>query len=165
MNFQKLFLTFFGTGLSPIAPGTIGSLAAIPFGLLIMFTLGANSLVSLVLVLSIIAILEINRYEKNGGVHDDKSIVIDEVVGIWLTMAITFAGAIKIFPHPYTLYFALILSFASFRLFDIWKPSTIGYIDKKVPGGLGVVGDDLLAGFAAGVFNLVIFKVATYLLN
>ncbi len=159
---QKLFLTFFGSGLSPIAPGSVGSLMAMPFGLAVIFYLGANSLVSLVLVLSIIAVFEINRYEKNGGKHDDKSIVIDEVIGIWLTMAITFAGAVQIFPHPYTLYLATILSFVSFRVFDIWKPSTIGYIDRKVPGGLGVVGDDLLAGFAAGVLNLVIFKIVAY---
>jgi len=161
---QKLFLTFFGAGLSPVAPGTVGSLAALPFGLLVLFYLGANSLVSLVFVLSIIAIFEINRYEKNGGPHDDKSIVIDEVVGVWLSLAITFAGVITMFSNDYALYSAITLSFLSFRLFDIWKPSTIGYIDRKIPGGLGVVGDDLLAGFAAGVFNLALFKLFEYLL-
>ena len=139
---QKLFLTFFGAGLSPVAPGTVGSLVALPFGLLVLFYLGANSLVSLVFVLSIIAIFEINRYEKNGGPHDDKSIVIDEVVGVWLSLAITFAGVITMFSNDYALYSAITLSFLSFRLFDIWKPSTIGYIDRKIPGGLGVVGDD-----------------------
>jgi len=161
---QKLFLTFFGAGLSPVAPGTVGSLVALPFGLLVLFYLGANSLVSLVFVLSIIAIFEINRYEKNGGPHDDKSIVIDEVVGVWLSLAITFAGVITMFSNDYALYSAITLSFLSFRLFDIWKPSTIGYIDRKIPGGLGVVGDDLLAGFAAGVFNLALFKLFEYLL-
>jgi len=161
MNLQKLFLTFFGSGLSPKAPGTVGTLAAMPFGYLIMFYLGVNSLTSFVIVFSIIAVFEINKFEKNGGLHDDKSIVIDEVVGIWLTMAITYGG-IMIWQNQYSYIIAGILSFISFRLFDIWKPSTINYIDKKVKGGLGVVGDDLLAGFAAGVLNLLIFRILSY---
>ncbi len=161
MNLQKLLLTFFGSGLSPYAPGTVGTVAAMPFGLAIIYYLGANSLTTVVIVVSIIAILEINKYEKNGGIHDDKSIVIDEAVGVWLTMAITFGG-LTIWQNNYSFYVAILLSFISFRLFDIWKPSTIGYIDRKVKGGLGVVGDDLLAGFAAGVMNLLIFNALTY---
>jgi phosphatidylglycerophosphatase A len=51
---------------------------------------------------------------------------------------------------------ALVLSFATFRLFDIWKPSTIGLIDRKVKGGLGVMGDDILAGFASAFLSIVI---------
>ncbi len=161
MNLRRLLLTFFGTGLSPIAPGTVGTAASIPFGLLVIDYFGANSLTTLVIVLSIISIIEINKYEKEGGIHDDKSIVIDETVGVWLTMAITFGG-LPIWNNPYNYYTAIAISFLSFRLFDIWKPSTIGYIDKKVAGGVGVVGDDLLAGFAAGVMNLLIFRALSY---
>ncbi len=161
MTLQKLLLTFFGSGLSPVAPGTVGTAAAMPFGLAIIYYMGANSLTTLVIVLSIISILEINKYEKNGGIHDDKSIVVDEAVGVWLTMAITFGG-LSIWQNEYIYTIAIILSFANFRLFDIWKPSTIGYIDKKIKGGLGVVGDDLLAGLAAGVMNLLIFKALNY---
>jgi phosphatidylglycerophosphatase A len=76
-------------------------------------------------------------------------------------MAITFGG-LTIWQNQYAIYVAAALSFISFRVFDIWKPSTIGYIDAKVKGGLGVVGDDLLAGFAAGIMNLLIFRVLTY---
>ena len=161
MNLQKLFLTFFGSGLSPVAPGTVGTAAAIPFGLAIMYYFGVNSLTTVVIVFSIIAIFEINKYEKQGGVHDDKSIVIDEAVGVWLTMAITYGG-VSLWQDPYNQYLALLLSFLTFRLFDIWKPSTIGYIDRKVKGGAGVVLDDLLAGFAAGVLNLLLFRALTY---
>ncbi len=161
MTLQKLLLTFFGSGLSPVAPGTVGTAAAMPFGLAIIYYMGANSLTTLVIVLSIISILEINKYEKNGGIHDDKSIVVDEAVGVWLTMAITFGG-LSIWQNEYIYTIAIVLSFANFRLFDIWKPSTIGYIDKKIKGGLGVVGDDLLAGLAAGVMNLLIFKALNY---
>lgn len=162
MNLRRVFLTFFGSGLSPVAPGTIGTLASMPFGLLIMYYFGPSSLTTVVIVVSVIAILEINKYEQEGGEHDDKSIVIDESVGVWLTMAITFGG-LSLWQSEYAFYLALILSFISFRFFDIWKPSTIGYIDRRVKGGLGVVGDDLLAGFAAGVLNLLIFRVLNYL--
>ncbi len=159
---RKLFLTFFGSGLSPFAPGTVGTAAAMPLGLLIMFYLGAGTLTTLVIVVSIIAVFEINKYEKSTKTHDDKSIVIDEAAGVWLTMAITYGG-IALWNNEYILYIAGILSFLSFRLFDIWKPSTIGYIDRKVPGGLGVMGDDLLAGLAAGIMNLLIFRILAYL--
>ena len=161
MNFNKLLITFFGSGLSPVAPGTAGTLAAMPFGLAIIYYLGINSLTTAVIVFTIIGIFEINKYEKVTDTHDDKSIVIDEAVGVWLTMVITYGG-LSIWHNQYIEYIAVILSFASFRLFDIWKPSTIGYIDRKVKGGLGVIGDDLLAGFAAGIFNLLIFKVLSY---
>jgi phosphatidylglycerophosphatase A len=161
MNFNKLLLTFLGSGLSPIAPGTVGTIAAMPFGFLAIYYFGASSLTTLVIVFTIIGILEINKYEKAGGEHDNKSIVIDEAVGVWLTMAITYGG-ISLWQNSYIIYIAGVLSFLGFRLFDIWKPSTIGYIDRKVKGGLGVVGDDLLAGFAAGVLNLLIFRVLAY---
>lgn len=161
MNLQKLLLTFFGSGLSPVAPGTVGTLAALPFGVAVIALFGAATLTTVVIVFTIIAILEINRYEKSGGVHDEKSIVIDEAVGVWLTMAITYGG-LSLWQNPYSEYIALILSFIGFRLFDIWKPSTIGYIDKEVKGGAGVVLDDLLAGFAAGVLNLLLFRVLSY---
>ncbi len=162
MDLRKLFLTFLGSGLSKYAPGTMGTIAAIPIGLLVIYYFGANSLTTLVIVVSIIAIIEINKYEKLTNSHDDKYIVIDEAVGVWLTMAITYGG-LSIWQNQYNFYIALILSFINFRLFDIWKPSTIGYIDRKVKGGLGVVGDDLLAGFAAGVLNLLIFRILSYL--
>lgn len=161
MNIQKLLLTFFGSGLSPVAPGTIGTLAAIPFGMAIIAFFGVGALTTVVIVFTIIAILEINKYEKSGNPHDDQSIVIDEAVGVWLTMAITYGG-LSLWQNPYSEYVALALSFLGFRLFDIWKPSTIGYIDREVKGGAGVVFDDLLAGFAAGVLNLLIFRVLTH---
>jgi len=161
MNWQKLLLTFFGSGLSPVAPGTVGTLAAMPIGFLVIFYVGADSLTTLVIAFTIISIFEINKYEKAGGVHDDKSIVIDEAVGVWLTMAITYGG-LSIWQNEYAPYLAGVLSFLSFRFFDIWKPSTIGYIDRKVKGGAGVVFDDLLAGFAAGVLNLLIFRILSY---
>ncbi|MEA3418543.1 MAG: phosphatidylglycerophosphatase A [Campylobacterota bacterium] len=155
MNLQKLFLTFFGAGLSPKAPGTVGTLAALPVGVAILYFMGPETLFMVTLAVTVIGIFEINKYEKLTGEHDQKEIVIDEAVGIWLTLLISYTTALTV-SYPYAEWLAILFSFASFRLFDIWKPSTIGWIDRNVKGGLGVMGDDILAGFAAGFLTIVI---------
>jgi phosphatidylglycerophosphatase A len=139
---RRLFLTFFYSGLSPWAPGTAGSIVAAFVGALLMHYLPLNTFFLLTILLSIIGVRETNIYEKQTGTHDDKSIVIDEVVGLWLAFVIAQA----------TDNWILIgLCFVYFRIFDIWKPSLIGRIDRNVKGGLGVIGDDLLAGVLAGI--------------
>ncbi len=155
MTVQKLFLTFFGAGLSPKAPGTIGTLAALPVGLAIIYYLGMQTLFLVTLVISIVGIFEINKYERNTGIHDHQQIVIDEAVGIWLSLMVALSTAISV-SFPYAELAAIVLSFLTFRLFDIWKPSTIGKIDRDVDGGLGVMGDDMLAGIAGGLLSAVI---------
>ncbi len=137
---QKLFLTFFYSGLSPWAPGTAGSIVAGFVGVLILQYVQVDTLLLLTILITIIGIKQINLYEKETGTHDDKSIVIDEVVGLWLAFVIASDN-----------YTQIILCFIFFRIFDIWKPSIIGRIDRNVKGGLGVMGDDLLAGLLAGV--------------
>jgi len=87
----------------------------------------------------------IDRYEVFYGVHDPKEIVIDELVGIWI--AISLVG---------TSLLAILLAFFTFRLFDIWKPSIIGKVDRDVKGGNGVVLDDALAGVFAGILSALI---------
>ncbi|SFV51453.1 Phosphatidylglycerophosphatase A [hydrothermal vent metagenome] len=155
MTLQKLFLTFFGSGLSPKAPGTVGTLASLPFGVIIIDTMGVDTLFMLTLAITIIGIFEINKYEKITGIHDQQEIVIDETAGIWLTLMISYS-TLSTLSFEYAEVTTIILSFLSFRLFDIWKPSTIGVIDKKVDGGLGVMGDDILAGFAGGFLTVLI---------
>jgi phosphatidylglycerophosphatase A len=155
MNLNRLFITFFGTGLAPKAPGTVGSLAALIVGILILEVFPMQTLFMLTLAISIIAIFEINRYEKETRSHDDKSIVIDEVAGMWIAMMFAISTA-QSMSYPFAWEIAIVSSFASFRLFDIWKPSTIGTIDRKVKGGLGVMGDDILAGVAGGLLSIVI---------
>ena len=155
MNLNRLFITFFGTGLSPKAPGTVGSFAALLAGLGILQIFPMQTLFMLTLVITIIAIFEINKYEKETGVHDDKSIVIDEVSGMWIAMMFALSTA-ETMSYPYVYEIALIASFATFRLFDIWKPSIIGVIDRKVGGGIGVMGDDVIAGIAGGLLSIVI---------
>lgn len=150
MTIQKLFLTFGGAGLSPKAPGTVGTLASLPVGLLILYYLGMETLFMLTLAITIIGIFEVNKYEKTTGVHDQQHIVIDEAAGMWLSLLIVHSTALSVtYPHAEPL--GILFGFGAFRLFDIWKPSTIGWIDRELKGGLGVMLDDVLAGIAGGL--------------
>ncbi len=155
MTVQKLFLTFFGAGLSPKAPGTAGTLASLPVGLFILYYFGMETLFMLTLAITVIGIFEINKYEKATGIHDHQQIVIDETVGMWLSLMIAMSTAITM-TYPYAELLAVIFSFAAFRLFDIWKPSTIGWIDRELKGGMGVMLDDVLAGIAGGLLSVVV---------
>ncbi len=155
MTVQKLFLTFFGAGLSPKAPGTAGTLASLPVGLFILYYFGMETLFMLTLAITVIGIFEINKYEKATGIHDHQQIVIDEAVGMWLSLMIAMSTAITV-TYPYAELLAVIFSFAAFRLFDIWKPSTIGWIDRELKGGMGVMLDDVLAGIAGGLLSVVV---------
>jgi phosphatidylglycerophosphatase A len=155
MTIQKLFLTFFGSGLSPKAPGTVGSLAALPVGVAILYYLGIESLFMLTIAVTIIGIFEVNKYERVTGEHDQGHIVIDEAVGMWLSLMIAYSTMITLH-YPYVEILSLLFSFAAFRLFDIWKPSTIGWIDREWKGGYGVMLDDVLAGIAGGLLSAMI---------
>jgi len=155
MNINRLFLTFFGSGLSPWAPGTVGSLAALVTGVTILQFFPTQTLFMLTLAIAIIGIFEINKYEKETKTHDDKSIVIDEVAGMWLALTIAVSTAEKM-SYAYANEVAIVASFVAFRFFDIWKPSTIGTIDRRVTGGVGVMGDDILAGIAGGFLSVII---------
>ncbi|TLD85024.1 phosphatidylglycerophosphatase A [Helicobacter sp. MIT 11-5569] len=141
---QKMFLTLFFSGLSRVAPGTIGTLVALPFGFLISYYIAPSTLLLSALLFSAIGVKIIDNYEKQGLDHDRSEIVIDELAGVWVSIAMI--------GHSI---FGLFLSFILFRIFDIWKPSIIGKIDREAKGGLGVMGDDLLAGFFAGLLGLI----------
>ncbi len=155
MTLQKLFLTFGGAGLSPNAPGTVGTLASLPVGLALLYYLGMETLFMATLAITIIGIFEINKYEKNTGMHDQQHIVIDEAAGMWLSLMVAHSTAITM-TYPYAQWLAILFSFAAFRLFDIWKPSTIGWIDRELKGGMGVMLDDVLAGIAGGLLSALL---------
>ena len=155
MTLQKLFLTFGGAGLSPKAPGTVGTLASLPVGVAVLYSFGMETLFMLTLAITVIGIFEINKYEKLTGIHDQQEIVIDEAAGMWLALMIAVSSAATM-TYPYAEVLAIILSFAAFRLFDIWKPSTIGWIDREIKGGLGVMMDDVVAGVAGGLLTAVV---------
>ena len=149
---RQLFLTFFYSGLLPYAPGTWGTIAGAVAGVFILKFLGLQTLFLGMILITIISINEINKEEKLSGDHDQSWIVIDEVAGIWLAMSMSGATMMQI-----------ILSVIFFRVFDIWKPSVIGRIDREVKGGLGVMGDDLLAGVFAGIASAGVYQALGYL--
>ncbi len=152
MNLRKFFLTVGFSGLSPKAPGTVGSFVSLFIGLFLLEFLHVSTLFLLSLLITVIAIKQIDIYEKEVGMHDGKEIVIDELAGMWITLSICGINSSNI------LYMAPI-AFIFFRLFDIWKPSFIGKIDRDVKGGLGVMGDDVLAGIAAGIASAGVYQL------
>lgn len=159
MNY--FFITLFYSGLSPKAPGTVGTLVSLPLGMLILIYLDAQTLFLAAALISVIAIKSINKYEAKTGIHDDKRIVIDELAGMWFALSV--APAISIGIEDITVLengflIQSILSFILFRYFDIFKPSIIGRIDREVKGGLGVMGDDIIAGFAAGISSALLWQ-------
>jgi phosphatidylglycerophosphatase A len=153
-DFRLFFLTVGFSGLSPKASGTVGTIASLPLGIAILMFFPPLTLFLLTILITILAVKSINQYEKETGTHDSKIIVIDELAGLWLAFSLSIPGQIKEFSDEVIL--AIILNFVLFRLFDIWKPSVIGKIDKNVSGGLGVMGDDILAGLIAGILTATI---------
>ncbi|WP_375725298.1 phosphatidylglycerophosphatase A [Arcobacter sp. KX21116] len=149
---RKAFLTLFYSGLSPKAPGTVGSFVALILGIFLLQYVHVSTLFLLSLLISVIAIKQINIYEKEVGMHDGKEIVIDELAGMWLALSI--CGITN-----ENMFYLAPLAFLFFRLFDIWKPSIIGKIDKNVKGGWGVMGDDLVAGLAAGIASAGVYQL------
>lgn len=108
----------------------------------------ANTLFLGAIFVGLIAITQIDKEEEETKRHDSSYIVIDELVGMWLAMAISGLSLVGV-----------ILSFIFFRIYDITKPSLIGKIDKEVKGGLGVVADDALAGVLAGLSTLLAINI------
>ncbi len=134
------FIAFgFGTGLMPAAPGTWGTLAAVPLYLLLIGTHWTVYLF-ITLIAFVLGVWVCEKVSQELGVHDYKGIVWDEVVGYLLTMFMAPKGL-----------FWMICGFILFRIFDIWKPNPIKYIDQKVPGGLGIMLDDVLAAIPAWI--------------
>lgn len=146
-SLRACFLTLFFSGYSKKAPGTIGSLVALLLGLPVLI-FSANTLFLAAILIGLIAIAQIDKEEEESKIHDSSYIVIDELVGMWLAMAISGLSLAGVF-----------LSFIFFRIYDITKPSLIGKIDKEVKGGLGVVADDALAGVLAGLSVLLVINI------
>lgn len=146
-----LISTFFGVGRLPKAPGTWGTLAALPlvFGLMHLGPMVYMGTTFFILILGIVAS---EALEKTRDSHDDGDIVIDEVVGILITMTWL----------PIT-WQSFVFSFLLFRLLDIWKPFPVKFIDKRVKGGLGVMLDDVAAGVLANVILQLIYSKTDWL--
>ncbi len=162
------FITVGYSGLAPKAPGTVGSFVSLILGMFILITLEAQTLFLAAILISLIAIKSINKYEEQTGIHDDKRVVIDELAGMWFALSVAPAmsidfNQISTFENGFLI--QSILSFILFRYFDIKKPSIIGRIDKKVSGGIGVMGDDIIAGFSAGILSSAIWQLGLAILS
>lgn len=158
---QIAFLSVLWVGRCPKASGTMGSIAGVALGLPILY-LSSQTLFLLSVFVGLFAIKQVNIYEarnegKEGFSHDEGWIVIDEVVGVWIALSIACFGEVSAI--------GVGSAFVLFRVFDIWKPSLIGKIDREAKGGLGVVGDDALAGIIAGLASLVVIEVFGYLVG
>ena len=147
---SHIFATLFGVGLLPFAPGTWGSL----FGLILFFYtniyLSINVqffyLLLLAIVLFAILVCYFATKELGDNEKDQKSIVIDELAGVWIAF-IPVSGIVMM--QDFLTY--SVLAFLLFRVFDIWKPYPINFIDKKIKNHIGIVLDDLVAGLYAAI--------------
>ncbi len=147
MTWSERFIVFcgvgFGSGLAPKAPGTFGSAFALLFIPLWLF-LGFGSSVIAIVIMSLIGIYICDRTANIMGVHDDGRIVWDEFAG----QSITFLPLIYLQQISWT---SVLIGFALFRLFDVWKPWPIRVVDQQVQGGFGIMLDDLIAGVWASL--------------
>ena len=152
---SHLFATLFGIGLLPLAPGTWGSL----FGLILFLYAGVYlsisqeffyffllCIISLAFIISYFATKDLDINEK-----DQKSIVIDELAGVWLAFT-PVAGVIMM--KEFLIY--SFLAFILFRIFDIWKPYPINIVDREIKNYFGVVLDDLIAGIYTAIIVILI---------
>lgn len=137
----------FGIGALPLMPGTYATLAAIPLYLLIA-KLPLTIYITITIALNILGIWLCGVTNRDFGTKDHPAAVWDEIAAFLIVMI----GV------PVTWYY-IVLGFALFRLFDIWKPGPIGWVDRNVHGGLGVMLDDILAA----LFSLVILQVIVFL--
>lgn len=143
-EFLKLIATYFNIGKFPKAPGTVATIATIPLFVLLS-RLPDIAYLMTVFTITIVGVFAAQAYEADAEKHDSKEIVIDEVAGFLITMAMI----------PCTLK-SIALGFVLFRIFDILKPWPIGMLDKKVQGGFGVMADDIAAGIIASVIMQVV---------
>ncbi len=139
--------TWFGSGKAPFASGTFGSLAALPFGVLIMRYGGPAFLLAAATVFYFIGVWCADIIMEQTRTEDPGMIVIDEVVGMWITLLVTP-------PDPFSYMFA----FAFFRVFDITKPFPVGWADTRLKNGTGVMLDDVFAGIYGLICMLILLR-------
>jgi phosphatidylglycerophosphatase A len=145
-SWNSFIATWFGSGNAPFAPGTMGSLAALPIAYVVHSVFGGAVLAVMALSTFILGVWVSEIYmEMNQRKDDPKEVVIDEVAGQWLLLSVM----------PLNIY-GYVLGFVLFRALDIFKPWPISWVDKNVKGGLGVMFDDILAAFIGLMLFLII---------
>lgn len=134
-----MLATWFGCGLSPKAPGTVGSIGAVPLHLALSL-LGPLPHAAAIAALSVVGVWASNEVAKAEGIEDPQKVVIDEVCGTLIAMGMVSGGSVGI----------RLLALGLFRVLDITKPGPIDSVQRLEPAGVGIMADDVLAGLAAG---------------
>lgn len=147
----KLVATALGAGYSPIAPGTCGTAVTVPL-VWALASLPAWQFAIVALVITAIGIAAAQRADRAWGTHDSGRIVIDEVAGYCLTMV----------PVARDAWPTLLVGFVVFRALDITKPPPIRWLDQNLPGGWGVVLDDVAAGVLGAAVMLVLDRLGLF---
>jgi phosphatidylglycerophosphatase A len=143
VSVARLFATWFGCGYSKVAPGTVGTLGALPFAYF-LHGFGIVPYWAGTLLVTLLGVWASGEVAKELGTEDPQSVVIDEVSGVLIALGLASGLA---FRQNFWLFG---LAVAAFRLFDIWKPGPIDSV-QSLPKGWGIMADDVLAGIAAGL--------------
>ena len=151
---SSLIATWFGVGLLPGIPGTWGSAAALPFAWLIQGNWGSGALLIAAAVLLLAGIWASNVMVRAGGQDDPGLVVVDEVVGQWITVSVVSPSLVT--------YFA---GFVLIRIFDVLKPWPANSLDRNVHGGLGIMADDLAAAIYAAPSLFILQKLGVLAWN
>lgn len=148
---RRLLVTFFGVGYGPVASGTYGSLAAAAVFAALWFTTGPAwwGLVIMIAAASVVNVVLGNWAVKHFGSHDPGEVVIDEVAGMWLSLLL-----VPMTDYPWLV---LISAFFLFRFFDIAKFPPAKQLER-LPGGWGILCDDLAAGIQTNIVLQVVFR-------
>jgi len=149
-NPASLIATWFGSGLLPGAPGTWGSLAALPFAWALVWLGGYLALLAAIGIIFGIGIWAAGHYTQASGLKDCQNVVVDEVAGQWLSLLFVPLDAV-----------AYLTAFLLFRICDIFKPWPANMADRKVYGGFGIMLDDVIAG----AYALFLMHLGLYLIN
>ena len=140
----------FGVGRSPVAPGTLGTALAIPL-VCLQFIWSTGVFLTFVLLFVLAAVYVATVAEKQTDRNDDPSIVIDEMAGFLVAMACV----------PLTVW-SMLTGFVLFRALDIFKPPPVSTVERTVPGGLGVVGDDVIAGLMTNALLQLAIRINAF---
>ena len=146
-----LVATAGGAGYSPLAPGTCGTLVAVPLAWSLA-PVGLLGYLGVVIVITVVAIAAADRADRAWGTHDSGRIVIDEVAGYLATMALV----------PRDSAWALGIGFVVFRALDIIKPPPVRWLDENLPGGVGVVLDDVAAGVMGAAIMVALDRLGAW---
>lgn len=151
---SRLIASFFYVGFLRPAPGTWGSLAALPVAWGLMTFAGPAAIAPATMIAVFLGLWASARVIAETGEDDPSWVVIDEVAGMWLALMPVAVGAARAGVPVEALWPGWVVAFLAFRLFDIWKPGPVGWADRR-GDALGLMLDDLFAGVLAGIVVVI----------